>query len=393
MGAPPKGITGEIAVAGGRVTFARFMELALTHPTEGYYSAGDVLLGPHGDFSTAPALSPDFRDSLARLVEELMVGMRSADESALDGRVSFVELGGGHGELLGAVLSRLVCRQPFLRESVTFTVVEVGRALRARQRRALARPLHAGWCVEWAPTLAAALERMAGAVLVVGNEFIDALPVHLVDARGDVVLEEWVEGASANEVDAEGSLVQTWGPVTAEVERELGVLFGTSEAAALRKRTREGVLEVRPAAGRLLEALGRRGRPCCLITVDYGSWFGGGEPGSAEGGAGCYRRTLRGYFRHERTEDLLARIGRQDLTADVDFRALDLHGRRAGFETVLYTTVAALLQGDGRVERLTELRSQADDSLDADRRACVLQGLLDPEGVGGAYKLMLQVKG
>jgi hypothetical protein len=61
-----------IAAEGGEVTFARFMELALTHPTLGYYSRADRLLGRRGDFNTAPALSPFFNRTLARLVTELL---------------------------------------------------------------------------------------------------------------------------------------------------------------------------------------------------------------------------------------------------------------------------------------------------------------------------------
>ena len=42
------------------------MELALTHPTLGYYSRADRLLRHGGDFNTAPALSPFFCQTLAR---------------------------------------------------------------------------------------------------------------------------------------------------------------------------------------------------------------------------------------------------------------------------------------------------------------------------------------
>jgi SAM-dependent MidA family methyltransferase len=91
-------------------------------------------------------------------------------------------------------------------------------------------------------------------------------------------------------------------------------------------------------------------------------------------------------------DDLFVRVGRQDLTADVDFRALERHGRRAGFETVLHTTVAELLLGDSGDERLARLKVLAESSLEADRRAAVLRELLDPESVGGAYRVMLQVR-
>jgi SAM-dependent MidA family methyltransferase len=76
----------------------------------------------------------------------------------------------------------------------------------------------------------------------------------------------------------------------------------------------------------------------------------------------------------------------------VDFRALDLHGTESGFETVLFLTLAAFLQGAGAEKELFHLRQEAVGSLDADRDAAVLAALLDPEDVGGAFKVMLQVK-
>jgi SAM-dependent MidA family methyltransferase len=141
-----------------------------------------------------------------------------------------------------------------------------------------------------------------------------------------------------------------------------------------------------------------------LLWVDFGLWLGGGAPGGGRaprsGGEAPRQplrgRTLRGYFRHQRVFDPYVRIGRQDLTADVDFSALDLHGRQVGFETVLFTSVAALLCADGGEDRLRRLHTTAGGTssraLTADREATVLEALLDDEGIGGTFKVMLQVK-
>jgi SAM-dependent MidA family methyltransferase len=80
------------------------------------------------------------------------------------------------------------------------------------------------------------------------------------------------------------------------------------------------------------------------------------------------------------------------LTADVDFRALDMHGTALGFETVLYVTVAEFLRGAGAEVELDRARKAASTSLDIDREATVLAALLDPEDVGGRFKVMLQVR-
>ena len=43
--------------AGGVVPFHQYMDWALFHPQHGYYSAGQVRIGPGGDFATSPSLS------------------------------------------------------------------------------------------------------------------------------------------------------------------------------------------------------------------------------------------------------------------------------------------------------------------------------------------------
>ena len=64
-------IAAEIERGGGRVSFARYMELALFAPGLGYYMAGARKLGRDGDFVTAPGISPLFGRTLARQLQQL----------------------------------------------------------------------------------------------------------------------------------------------------------------------------------------------------------------------------------------------------------------------------------------------------------------------------------
>ncbi len=378
------------------MTFARFMDLALTHPSEGYYTQTGTLLGPHGHFSTAPRLAPAFGKAVCRLVEELVdgllrvVGIAAPDEST---EMALVELGGGEGDLAKVILDDWQARRPELRRCVTYTIVEIGEPLKARQRERLAGVRDLGWHVDWAGTLD---EALAGreAVVVMGNEFIDALPVHIVDVRGDKPMEMRVE-CHCPDAGSDPVPREIWGAVSAEAGAELRVLFGTTETAVLRPLTADGIIELRPSVGSFMRRVAAGHRAVCLLTVDYGDWYT-----SDTVAARClYRRTLRGYFRHQTVVDPYARVGRQDLTADVDFRALDVHGRRNGFETVLFTTVADLLRADGGERRLEALRHEAcalssadGDALEADREATILEALLDAQGLGGAFKVMLQLR-
>ncbi len=390
-GSVPEGIAEAMAAEGGRVPFARYMDLALTHPTDGYYGGGGDMLGPYGHFTTAPCVSPEFNESVERVLRELVDASVSSQGGDAE-MVTAIEFGGGHGDLSKAVLRGWDRYRPDLRERVTYVIVEVSGALREKQRRALAGVTARGWRVKWVASTDDALAVARGTSVVgVGNEFIDALPVHLIDVRGDELLEAWVEldrtaPTGASQVRAR----EVWGAPTQEALGELRRLFGTVVAGDLRSLSQDGIIEVRPSAATLLEQVAAAAQACCLLTIDYGGWFGGPVCGAAP--SAPYRRTVRGYFRHQPEADPYVRIGRQDLTADVDFRALDLHGRRAGFETVLYATVAGLLTAVGAEDTLRALRERAATSLQIDRRASILQKLLDGEDLGGAFKVLLQAR-
>ena len=413
----PASIRDVITAEGGRVTFARFMEMALTHPTLGYYSQADRLLRYGGDFNTAPALSPFFNRTLARLVTELVDVSLSTPPSGSDPAFwgaeppAVLELGGGEGHLAAAVLGFWERERPDLLGKIAYRIVEVGARLQDTQAKAVAPLVAAGWDVGWGHGLEQAC---AGTrpVVIVANEFLDAVPVHLLRVDSGVLREGYVDAVAPG-------LEQAWGPLSQQAAAEVEFLFGTLDPLLLAVSTADGVLEVSIGLGDLVRRVAAVMPSGTLVNVDYGEWFRGvpraGECCGTEERA-PRRRTIRGYFKHQLVLDPLARPGRQDLTADVDFAALDLHGRQHGFETVLFTTLASFLRGGGAEAELEALRAgtampapgDADaleapgldgaadalkaDVLEADRQATVIENLLDERDLGSAFKLMVQVR-
>ena len=65
-------LTQQIAMAGGWLSFERFMDIALYAPGLGYYSAGAHKLGEDGDFTTAPETSRLFGGCVARQCGEVL---------------------------------------------------------------------------------------------------------------------------------------------------------------------------------------------------------------------------------------------------------------------------------------------------------------------------------
>ncbi|MCL5734719.1 MAG: SAM-dependent methyltransferase [Actinobacteria bacterium] len=392
----PEEIAATLLSEGGRVTFARFMEIALASEG-GYYQLAARFLGHAGDFSTAPSLSDAFNKSVALLLGELI----DAARSAVGPPMAVVELGGGEGHLARAVMSSWEGSRQDLRGDLTYCIVEIGPGLVRKQTEALSDLCEAGWDVRWGPTMNL-VSAGVNPMVIIGNEFIDALPIHIVDVSAARAREAWVLLGTA--------LTQEWGELSPPAAAELESLFGSADPMQLRPLTRDGIIELRPGVARLMCHAAENMPAGSLVTIDYGDWFeeetrlpsGTGTSASFRPSkalmkpAGARRRTVRGYFRHQISDDPLERAGRQDLTADVDFRALDLHGRQAGFETVVFTSLAAFLAAGGAGQDLEPPRELPccllSDPLEADRQASILEALLDEDGLGGVFKVMIQVR-
>ncbi len=377
----PGPIADALRRAGGRVTFADFMELALTHPQAGYYALRESVIGSEGDFTTAPRAARAFNRAMARLVGQLA-------DVAEGRRVMLIEVGAGEGDLMAGILQQWSVERADLRDRVSIRTVDVSPRMRERLGHALAPWAAAGWDVGVVEDMAATRlhEGPEPVAVVVSNELVDALPVHLVDVTADRPREAWVRLSGPDQA----SLREEWADLSPEAEREMRLLFDSIEAPAVRPFCREGLIELRPAAGRTLRSWASMWPDLCVVTIDYGDRLAGPGAGAAAG-ARLHGRTLRGYYRHRVTDDPYQAVGRQDLTADVDFRALDRHGAAVGLECVVYTTLATFLKGMGAIDEAERLLETAHESLEVDQEVTALAKLLDEGGLGGEFKVMVQV--
>jgi len=214
-------IRDEIVAAGGWIGFSRYMELALYAPGLGYYMAGARKLGRDGDFVTAPEISSLFGETLARqLAQVLDVGSKQV-----------LEIGAGSGALAASLLAELE-RLGCLPER--YLILELSADLRERSRDTIAaRAPHLMERVAWLNRLPPSF---SGVVL--GNEVLDAMPVHLVR-----VTEKALEESGVRVLD-DGSFGWSW----REAEGEL------LDAARLQHGNRTDRARVRPESRRVARA-------------------------------------------------------------------------------------------------------------------------------------------
>ena len=299
----------------GPLSVATYMELCLNHPTHGYYRRGRPI-GAAGDFITAPEVS--------QMLGEL-VGLWCAAVWQSMGRprpLRLVELGPGRGTLLADAL-RAAETVPVFRGAIDLHLVESSEALRAEQAARLS-PARPTWheSFETVP---------AGPVLVVANEFFDALPIRQFERIGD----GWRERMVALAPSSKALRFATTGTATAEV--------ACPEAAPA-----GSIVEQAPARDALAAALGARiaAEGGAALIVDYGhDWPGIGD-------------TLQAVRRHCR-HGVLDDPGDADLTAHVDFSALAAAARQAGAAAFGPVPQGVFLRALGIEERAARLRQDA----------------------------------
>ncbi len=330
----------------GPLSIAAFMAIALHDREGGYYARRDPL-GGDGDFITAPEISQIFGELIGLWCADLWRHLGEPDP------VILVELGPGSGALLGDLL-RAAATLPEFRRALDLYLVEASPVLRARQQRRLG-----GIGARFVASIDALPQ---GPLLLVANEFLDALPIRqLVRGRA-----EWAERVVT--LDAEDRLVFADGPENPA----LSLLV----PAALRARPSGTIVEICPAAAALAAALGERlaAQPGAALFVDYGYFPSAPGP------------TLAALRRHAAAA-LLDDPGGADLSAHVDFAAFAAAARAAG--AIVHGPVAQgqFLAALGAEARLAALSARAEPAQRA-RLASGLERLIDPAQMGTLFKAL-----
>lgn len=341
-----------IRSAGGWLSCADYMDMALYLPGLGYYTGGAYKFGGAGDFVTAPELTPLFGQALARQIAQILP---AADPVVL-------EVGAGTGKLAADLLLALALLDAL---PARYEILELSGELRARQRQTIAAAVpHLVSRVVWLNELP---EQFSGCVLA--NELLDALPTHAVAWREAGFMERGVTLTDtgfgwAQERPAQGALAAAMAalPVAAPFESEVGL-----------------------AARAWVAEWGRRLQQGVLLLIDYGL------PRHELYHPLRKRGTLRCHYQQQMHEDVFWWPGLSDITTHVDFTAVAESGFDAGLEVLGYTNQASFLIDCG-IGELLAARQEAGGA-QALRAAGAVRILLAPGEMGEPFKAIALGKG
>ena len=338
----------------GKITFAEFMRLALYHPVGGYYT-GDAPFGAAGDYYTSPAAHPAFGALLCVQLRHMWQIIGNPPQFTV------VEMGGGNGILANDIAAYAERLSPEFARYLRYICID-----RYAPASAAASP-----SVDRLRAHGVPLRAVIGCLL--SNELVDAFPVHRFRIVDGAPLEIYVA------LDADGAFTETLAapstPRLTERINALGFPLPDGFSGEVRLNTRSWLCEAAQALDKGF-----------VITIDYG--YEAADLYSQRRRFG----TLQTYYRHTEGGSPYQRIGRQDISAHVDFTQLQDDGCAAGLSAIAYTTQADLLQALGIDDMLRQIRTMPLSPRERSANLMAMRQLIKPSGLGG-FKALIQAKG
>ncbi|MEE8348288.1 MAG: SAM-dependent methyltransferase [Acidobacteriota bacterium] len=310
------------------------MDFCLYDPEQGYYTTKKPIFGARGDYYTSPYTHRIFADCLADALAHYFQLLVCPEPFYL------VELGVGEGFLGRDILIRLQQIHPEIFEKVEYCPVEVGEDIP---------------------------DGIQG--IVFSNEFFDALPVHRVRARESGLREIYVK-----------------------VDEELSELEGEVTDPRILEYMKTGFrdwqddheYEVNLRMIDVMEDLDRRIDSAYVLTVDYGyDWEEYRAMDRPQG-------TLLCYYRHQVVTDPYVNLGRQDITAHVNFEVMAQTSERLGWTSEPLTTQRRFLHRWGLGNHLEEEESRGILNPERVEDRLGLKNLLIPGGISDTMKVLVQ---
>jgi SAM-dependent MidA family methyltransferase len=344
----------------GPIPFSRYMEICLYDPELGYYAAHAQQFGKAGDFYTSSDVHVVFGRLLARQFEEMW---RALDSPAA---LQIVELGPGRGLFAQDVLDWSEEKFPQFFRALHYLLVEASPALRERLSQTLARHTQ----TDKAGVLSSLEElpnQLPAPAIVFANEFFDALPVEVVAHPGELRI-----GCG------QGRFVENFAPPSPASLEYL-------DRYSVHPEPGERV-EAALAAQDYLRSMAQRLDRGFIMVIDYGYT-------REEQLAGRHRGTVAAFRRHTMSAGPYEAPGEQDITAHVNFTALQAAAQDCGLEPLALLTQAQFLMGIGEATQFADAFADARLPQEQTKIALQLKHLVTPAGMGESFHVLVMSKG
>ena len=329
------------------------MEFALYHP-DGYYSRREPQ-GAQGDYYTSPIAHPAFGALICVQLHTMWNTLNKPSPFWV------IEAGAGNNVLASDILAYASALYADFSKSIRYVTVD--RAVSTSSEET-------GHLLSAVRGIGLPFKGIVGCIL--SNELIDAFPVHRFEIANGRPLEIFVT------LDSDDNFTECIGPLTSQLIAE--------RVAGLDRKLPDGFrgevdLRIRPWMSEAAKSLDRG----FLLTIDYG--YEAAKLYSEDRSRG----TLQSYYLHTDGHSPYQRVGRQDMTAHVDFTALIEEGHAAGLRPVFLTAQAEFLNSLGFSRMEKSVRESNWDRKEKAENLSAMRDLVNPNGLG-KFKVLVQEK-
>lgn len=343
-----------IVESGNKISFADYMNLCLYHPELGYYSASNEKIGPLGDFTTAPEISPLFSKSLAHHLIDVFTQIEHAN---------VLEFGAGTGKMATDILLEL---EENNRLPEHYYIIEASAYLHNKQLETISKLApHLVSKVVWLSELPQSFDGV-----IIANEVCDAMPIHRVEFKNNVVTELCVEHDGDNFQLCHSLLDSRLQERCQQIQN-------------LIDPQQNYKTEINLAAQAWLATLAQLLQQGAIYIIDYGyprkSYY---HPQRNDG-------TLMCYYQHRGHNDPLILQGLQDITSHVDFTALAETAMENGLDVAGYQSQADFLIAGGILDHL---HANGMTTFDEMQQKTQLKRLTLPSEMGEDFKALSLTK-
>jgi NADH dehydrogenase [ubiquinone] 1 alpha subcomplex assembly factor 7 len=331
----------------GPMDMGEYMSLCLCHPEHGYYMTRDPF-GAEGDFTTAPEISQMFGEMIGIWLANMWIKLGSPSECIL------LECGPGRGTLMADAL-RATSHIPGFHQAIKLYLMEISPVLRDAQSRKLA---------DYEPRWIHDLNALPASIpaLIIGNEFLDALPIRQFRYTADEYRERCIglldDGAFCI------------------VEKNADLCLLKEQAPWVLEQKTDGIFEASPVLNQYISSVNnllvKQGG--AALFIDYGH---------AVSGAG---ETLQALHKH-RFVNPLQNPGNYDITAHINFQNI---ARLANMNNIAVhgaVTQCQFLESMGIRVRAARLKEKATKE-QAEAIDSALGRLLGMDQMGDLFKVI-----
>lgn len=356
-----------------RITFAEYMDMALYHPEYGYYCSDAVKIGfGDSDFFTSVSLGSDFGELLAVQFLQMWEILGQPQPFHL------VEMGAGQGILASQILNYLKLHHRDFFAVLEYIIVEKSPSLKQAQQEYLQE-----FAVRWCNLPEIRTESITGCFFA--NELVDAFPVHQFSLNAGKLQEIYV--TTSQHQQQQGLKIEFVEVIGEPSTPKLGEYFNLVGIDISHNTYDDGYRsEINLAAFDWLSIVADCLQRGYVLTIDYGypanRYY---HPRRSQG-------TLQCYYHHRHHNNPYINIGRQDITAHVDFTALQAWGNQSGLNQVGWTQQGLFLMALGLGKRLANLSTQEKSISQLLKRREALHQLISPQGLGN-FGVLVQSKG